>query len=136
VSWNSKWSVGAIGLIGLTVAGVAGLSTRSDKSAGRWMLGGFPNCNGVAIVGRPSCSSIGYRKSGRPPARLMLVHALGRRTIRTRYARVAVLRSRAGAATPSNTARSGGNDLPNRQQQSRAFTARNPGRSRADSAPM
>ena len=104
-------SVGAIGLIGLTVAGVAGYVESDPNKSLRWMLGGFSESTVWLIVGA-FVFSIGYRKSGlgRRLA-LMLVRALGRRTIGLGYA-VAFSDLVLAPATPSNTARSGGTIYP------------------------
>ena len=103
--------VGAIGLIGLTIAGVVGYVEPDPGKSLRWMLGGFSESTVWLIVGA-FVFSIGYRKSGlgRRIA-LMLVRALGRRTIGLGYA-VAFSDLLLAPATPSNTARSGGTIYP------------------------
>jgi anion transporter len=104
-------SVGAIGLIGLTIAGVVGYVEHDPGKSLRWMLGGFSESTVWLIVGA-FVFSIGYRKSGlgRRIA-LLLVRALGRRTIGLGYA-VAFSDLLLAPATPSNTARSGGTIYP------------------------
>src|SRR6201991_3328254 len=103
--------VGAIGLIGLTVAGVGGYVEPDPNKSLRWMLGGCSESTVWLIVGA-FVFSIGYRKSGlgRRLA-LLLVHALGRRTLGLGYA-VALSDVVLAPATPSNTARSGGTIYP------------------------
>jgi anion transporter len=104
-------SVGAIGLIGLTIAGVVGYVEHDPGKSLRWMLSGFSESTVWLIVGA-FVFSIGYRKSGlgRRIA-LLLVRALGRRTIGLGYA-VAFSDLLLAPATPSNTARSGGTIYP------------------------
>src|SRR4030088_3284462 len=77
--------VGAVGIIGLTAAGVMGYVEHDPNKSLRWMLGGFAESTVWLIVGA-FVFSIGYRKSGlgRRLA-LMLVHGLGRPTIRPGY---------------------------------------------------
>src|ERR1700754_2896866 len=103
--------LGAVGLIGLTVAGLSGYVEHDPNKALRWMLGGFSE-NTVWLIVGAFVFSIGYRKSGlgRRLA-LMLVRALGRRTIGLGYA-VAFSDLVLAPATPSNTARSGGTIYP------------------------
>ncbi|QPF87832.1 DASS family sodium-coupled anion symporter [Bradyrhizobium genosp. L] len=103
--------VGAVGLIGLTVAGVGGYVEPDPNKSLRWMLSGFSESTVWLIVGA-FVFSIGYRKSGlgRRLA-LLLVRALGRRTIGLGYA-VALSDLVLAPATPSNTARSGGTIYP------------------------
>lgn len=103
--------VGAVGLIGLTVAGVGGYVEPDPTKSLRWMLAGFSESTVWLIVGA-FVFSIGYRKSGlgRRLA-LLLVKALGRRTIGLGYA-VAFSDLVLAPATPSNTARSGGTVYP------------------------
>ena len=103
--------VGAVGLIGLTFAGVMGYVEHEPNKSLRWMLGGFSESTVWLIVGA-FVFSIGYRKSGlgRRIA-LVLVRALGRRTLGLGYA-VAFSDVILAPATPSNTARSGGTVYP------------------------
>jgi anion transporter len=103
--------VGAIGLIGLTVAGISGYVEHDPGKSLRWMLAGFSESTVWLIVGA-FVFSIGYRKSGlgRRLA-LLLVRALGRRTLGLGYA-VAFSDLVLAPATPSNTARSGGTIYP------------------------
>jgi L-tartrate/succinate antiporter len=103
--------VGAIGLIGLTLAGISGYVEHDPNKALRWMLGGFSESTVWLIVGA-FVFSIGYRKTGlgRRLA-LLLVRALGRKTLGLGYA-VALSDVVLAPATPSNTARSGGTIYP------------------------
>ena len=103
--------VGAVGLIGLTAAGVLGYVEQDSAKSLRWMLSGFSESTVWLIVGA-FVFAIGYRKSGlgRRIA-LLLVRALGRRTLGLGYA-VAFADLILAPATPSNTARSGGTIYP------------------------
>jgi citrate:succinate antiporter/L-tartrate/succinate antiporter len=103
--------VGAVGLIGLTAAGVLGYVEQDPAKSLRWMLSGFSEATVWLIVGA-FVFAIGYRKSGlgRRIA-LLLVRALGRRTLGLGYA-VAFADLILAPATPSNTARSGGTIYP------------------------
>ena len=103
--------VGAVGLIGLTAAGVLGYVEQDPVKSLRWMLSGFSESTVWLIVGA-FVFAIGYRKSGlgRRIA-LLLVRALGRRTLGLGYA-VAFADLILAPATPSNTARSGGTIYP------------------------
>lgn len=103
--------VGAVGLIGLTVAALSGWVEKDANKALRWALAGFSESTVWLIVGA-FIFAIGYRKSGigRRIA-LMLVRALGRRTLGLGYA-VLLADLALAPATPSNTARSGGTIYP------------------------
>jgi citrate:succinate antiporter/L-tartrate/succinate antiporter len=103
--------VGAIGLIGLTFAAVMGYVESDPNKSLRWALSGFSESTVWLIVGA-FVFSIGYRKSGlgRRIA-LVLVRALGRRTLGLGYA-VMFADLILAPATPSNTARSGGTIFP------------------------
>ena len=103
--------VGAVGLIGLTVAGVMGYVEPDPNKSLRWMLGGFAESTVWLIVGA-FVFAIGYRKSGLGKRiALLLVRALGRRTLGLGYA-VTFADLILAPATPSNTARSGGTIYP------------------------
>lgn len=103
--------VGAVGLIGLTCAGVAGYVEHEPAKALRWMLSGFSESTVWLIVGA-FVFAIGYRKSGLGNRiALLLVRALGRRTIGLGYA-ITLSDLILAPATPSNTARSGGTIYP------------------------
>jgi anion transporter len=103
--------VGAVGLIGLTAAGLSGYVESDPAKSLRGMLSGCSESTVWLIVGA-FVFSIGYRKSGlgRRIA-LLLVRALGRRTIGLGYA-VTFSDLLLAPATPSNTARSGGTIYP------------------------
>lgn len=102
---------GAVGLIGLTVAALSGWVEKDPTKALRWALTGFSESTVWLIVGA-FIFAIGYRKSGigRRIA-LMLVRALGRKTVGLGYA-VLLADLLLAPATPSNTARSGGTIYP------------------------
>src|SRR5437764_9990044 len=103
--------VGAIGIIGLTFAGVMGYVEPDPNKSLRWMLGGFSESTVWLIVGA-FVFAIGYRKSGLGKRiALLLVRALGRRTLGLGYA-VTFADLILAPATPSNTARSGGTIYP------------------------
>ena len=103
--------VGAVGLIGLTVAVVMGYVDPDPNKSLRWGLSGFSDSTVWLIVGA-FVFSIGYRKSGLGKRiALLLVRALGRRTLGLGYA-VAFRDLILAPATPSNTARSGGTIYP------------------------
>lgn len=103
--------VGAVGLIGLTAAALSGWVEKDPNKALRWALAGFSESTVWLIVGA-FIFAIGYRKSGigRRLA-LLLVRALGRRTLGLGYA-VLLADLVLAPATPSNTARSGGTIYP------------------------
>src|SRR6201981_1601031 len=103
--------VGAVGLIGLTVAGVMGYVEPDPNKSLRWALSGFAESTVWLIVGA-FVFAIGYRKSGLGKRiALLLVSALGRRTLGLGYA-VTFADLILAPATPSNTARSGGTVYP------------------------
>jgi citrate:succinate antiporter/L-tartrate/succinate antiporter len=103
--------VGAVGIIGLTFAAVMGYVEKDPNKSLRWALGGFSESTVWLIVGA-FIFAIGYRKSGlgRRIA-LLLVRALGKRTLGLGYA-VLFADLVLAPATPSNTARSGGTIYP------------------------
>jgi len=103
--------VGAVGLIGLTFAALMGYVEADPNKSLRWALSGFSESTVWLIVGA-FVFAIGYRKSGLGKRiALMLVRALGRRTLGLGYA-VAFSDLILAPATPSNTARSGGTIYP------------------------
>ena len=103
--------VGAIGLIGLTCAAVPGYVDADPNKSLRWALSGFSDATVWLIVGA-FVFSIGYRNSGLGKRiALVLVRALGRRSLGLGYA-VALADLVLAPATPSNTARSGGTIFP------------------------
>jgi len=103
--------VGAVGIIGLTVACVLGYVESDPNKSLRWALSGFAEGTVWLIVGA-FIFSIGYRKSGLGKRiALVLVRALGRKTLGLGYA-IAFSDFVLAPATPSNTARSGGTIYP------------------------
>jgi anion transporter len=103
--------VGAVGLIGLTVAAVLGYVESDPNKSLRWALSGFAEATVWLIVGA-FIFSIGYRKSGLGKRiALVLVRALGKKTLGLGYA-IAFSDFILAPATPSNTARSGGTIYP------------------------
>jgi len=103
--------VGAVGLIGLTVACVLGYVESDPNKSLRWALSGFAEGTVWLIVGA-FIFSIGYRKSGLGKRiALVLVRALGKKTLGLGYA-IAFSDFVLAPATPSNTARSGGTIYP------------------------
>ena len=102
---------GAVGLIGLTFAGVMGYVDPDPNKSLRWVLSGFSESTVWLIVGA-FVFAIGYRKSGLGKRiALVLVRALGRRTLGLGYA-ITFADLLLAPATPSNTARSGGTIYP------------------------
>ena len=102
---------GAVGLIGLTVACVLGYVESDPNKSLRWALSGFAEGTVWLIVGA-FIFSIGYRKSGLGKRiALVLVRALGKKTLGLGYA-IAFSDLILAPATPSNTARSGGTIYP------------------------
>jgi citrate:succinate antiporter/L-tartrate/succinate antiporter len=102
---------GAVGLIGLTFAGIMGYVDPEPGKSLRWVLSGFSESTLWLIVGA-FVFSIGYRKSGLGKRiALLLVRALGRRTLGLGYA-ITLADLVLAPATPSNTARSGGTIFP------------------------
>jgi anion transporter len=102
---------GAVGLIGLTLAALLGYVDPDPNKSLRWALSGFGDATVWLIVGA-FVFAIGYRKSGLGKRiALVLVRALGRRTLGLGYA-VAFSDLILAPATPSNTARSGGTIYP------------------------
>ena len=102
---------GAVGIIGLTLAAILGYVEADPNKALRWALSGFAESTVWLIVGA-FVFSIGYRKSGLGKRiALLLVRALGRRTLGLGYA-ITLADLVLAPATPSNTARSGGTIFP------------------------
>jgi citrate:succinate antiporter/L-tartrate/succinate antiporter len=103
--------VGAVGIIGLTVACVLGYVEPDPNKSLRWALSGFAEGTVWLIVGA-FIFAIGYRKSGLGKRiALLLVRALGKKTLGLGYA-IAFSDFLLAPATPSNTARSGGTIYP------------------------
>ena len=102
---------GAVGLVGLTAAAILGYIDTDPNKSLRWALSGFSDSTVWLIVGA-FVFAIGYRRSGLGKRiALLLVRALGRRTLGLGYA-VAFADLILAPATPSNTARSGGTIYP------------------------
>lgn len=111
----------AIGLLGVVVAAVLRLPFTPEQLARpgfnapgealRWALGGFANST-VWLIFAAYMFALGYEKTGlgRRVA-LLLVKALGRRTLGLGYA-IALADLALAPFTPSNTARSGGTIYP------------------------
>src|SRR5262245_11240088 len=103
--------VGAVGLIGLTFAAVMGYVEHDPGKSLRWLLSGFSESTVWLVIGA-FVFAIGYRKSGLGKRiALLLVRALGRKTLGLGYA-IAIADLLLAPATPSNTARSGGTIYP------------------------
>ena len=102
---------GAVGIIGLTLVAVLGYVDSDPSKSLRWALAGFSDATVWLIVGA-FVFAIGYRKSGLGKRiALLLVRALGRRTLGLGYA-ITFADLILAPATPSNTARSGGTIYP------------------------
>ena len=128
---------GAIGLIGVTLVAVlspwvlyapAELAKPGFKPANAaltWALSGFSNTTVWLIFGA-FMFALGYEKTGlgRRIA-LVLVKAMGRRTLTLGYA-VTIADTILAPFTPSNTARSGGTDLPGDPQPAGALRLASP----------
>lgn len=103
--------VGAVGLVGLTFAAVMGYVESDPNKSLRWALSGFSESTVWLIVGA-FVFAIGYRNSGLGNRiALLLVRALGRKTLGLGYA-ITFADLLLAPATPSNTARSGGTVYP------------------------
>ena len=101
----------AIGLIGITVAIVTGYVFPAPGDSVKWGLSGFSNTTVWLIFGA-FMLSMGYQKTGlgRRLA-LVLVKAMGKRTLGLGYA-IAFADLLLAPGTPSNTARSAGTIYP------------------------
>jgi L-tartrate/succinate antiporter len=101
----------AIGVIGVSVAASLRLVGGTPTESMRWALSGFSN-DVVWLVFSATTFALGYEKTGlgRRIA-LVLVNALGRRTIGLGYA-IALSDLVLAPFTPSNTARSAGTIFP------------------------
>jgi hypothetical protein len=92
-------SVGAVGLVGLVCAGLSGTITTDPVKSIRWVLAGFSEGTVWLIVGA-YVLAVGYKKSGLGKRiALLLVKALGRKTLGLGYA-VAFADLLLGPATP------------------------------------
>ncbi len=103
--------VALVGLTGIGIGAVSGLVYRSPAQATAWALGGFANST-VWLVFAAYMFALGYSKTGlgRRIA-LMLIRAMGRRTLGLGYA-VALSDLVLAPLMPSSTARSGGTIYP------------------------
>jgi len=101
----------AIGFIGVTVAAGLLLVGKTPAEATKWALSGFSN-DAVWLIFAANMFALGYEATGlgRRIA-LMLVKALGRRTLGLGYA-IALSDLCLAPVMPSNTARSGGTVYP------------------------
>ena len=101
----------ALGLVGVIVAAAAGLVRTSTAQATAWALSGFGNAT-VWLIFAAFIFSLGYAKTGfgRRIA-LLLIRAMGRRTLGLGYA-IALADLALAPFMPSNTARSGGTIFP------------------------
>lgn len=107
----------AAGLVGVTLAAVlrlvpmTGTATPSSGDAIKWALSGFSNGT-VWLIFVAFMFAMGYEKTGLGKRiALLLIRALGRRTLGLGYA-VALADLILAPFTPSNTARSGGTIFP------------------------
>jgi L-tartrate/succinate antiporter len=101
----------ALGLIGVIVAAALGLVRTSSAQATLWALSGFANGT-VWLIFAAFIFSLGYAKTGLGKRiALMLIRALGKRTLGLGYA-AALADFSLAPFMPSNTARSGGTIFP------------------------
>jgi L-tartrate/succinate antiporter len=101
----------ALGLVGIVVAATFRLVYTSASQSALWALSGFSNGT-VWLVFAAFIFSIGYSKTGLGKRiALMLIRAMGRRTLGLGYA-VALADLALAPFMPSNTARSGGTIFP------------------------
>jgi L-tartrate/succinate antiporter len=101
----------ALGLVGVIVAATAGLVRTSTAQATAWALSGFGNAT-VWLIFTAFIFSLGYAKTGfGKRIALLLIRAMGRRTLGLGYA-IALADLALAPFMPSNTARSGGTIFP------------------------
>ena len=101
----------ALGLVGVVIAASLGLVRTSSSQATLWALSGFANGT-VWLIFAAFIFSLGYSKTGLGKRiALMLIRAMGKRTLGLGYA-VAVADLALAPFMPSNTARSGGTIFP------------------------
>jgi len=101
----------ALGLAGVIVAATAGLVRASTAQATTWALSGFGNAT-VWLIFAAFIFSLGYAKTGfGKRIALLLIRAMGRRTLGLGYA-IALADLALAPFMPSNTARSGGTIFP------------------------
>ncbi|HSB22591.1 MAG TPA: DASS family sodium-coupled anion symporter [Burkholderiaceae bacterium] len=107
----TDWPGGAIGLVAVSFIAAMRYVHHDPTRSITWALGGFGDTT-VWLTFGAFLFALGYRKSGlgRRIA-LLLVRALGRRTIGLGYA-IALSDLALAPGTPSNTARSGGTIFP------------------------
>src|SRR3974390_131398 len=97
----------AVGVLGIGLATILGLVDPRPGEAVRWALAGFSNTTVWLIFGA-FMFALGYEKTGLGPRiALVLVKALGARTLGLGYA-IALSDFVLSPVTPSNTARSAG----------------------------
>jgi L-tartrate/succinate antiporter len=101
----------ALGLVGVIIAATAGLVRTSTAQATAWALSGFGNAT-VWLIFTAFIFSLGYAKTGfGKRIALLLIRAMGRRTLGLGYA-IALADLALAPFMPSNTARSGGTIFP------------------------
>lgn len=101
----------ALGLVGVIVAATVGLVRTSTAQATAWALSGFGNAT-VWLIFAAFIFSLGYAKTGfGKRIALLLIRAMGRRTLGLGYA-IALADLALAPFMPSNTARSGGTIFP------------------------
>jgi L-tartrate/succinate antiporter len=101
----------ALGLVGVVVAAALGLVHTSTSQSALWALSGFANGT-VWLIFAAYIFSLGYSKTGLGKRiALMLIRAMGRRTLGLGYA-IALADLALSPFMPSNTARSGGTLYP------------------------
>jgi L-tartrate/succinate antiporter len=101
----------AIGLLGVTVAAITRLVRPSAAEAAAWALSGFANTT-VWLIFAAYMFAAGYSKTGLGKRiALLLIRAIGRRTLGLGYA-IAAADLALAPFMPSNTARSGGIIFP------------------------
>jgi L-tartrate/succinate antiporter len=100
-----------LGLVGVVVAAALGLVRASTSQATLWALSGFANGT-VWLIFAAFIFSVGYSKTGLGKRiALMLIRAMGKRTLGLGYA-IALADLALAPFMPSNTARSGGTLFP------------------------
>jgi L-tartrate/succinate antiporter len=101
----------ALGLVGVIVAAATGLVRTSTAQSTVWALSGFANAT-VWLIFAAFIFSLGYAKTGfGKRIALLLIRAMGRRTLGLGYA-IALADLALAPFMPSNTARSGGTIFP------------------------
>jgi len=101
----------AVGLLGVVLATVLGLVHPETEAATRWALSGFGN-DTVWLIFAAYMLALGYSKTGLGKRiALLLIRALGKRTLGLGYA-IALADLALATSMPSSTARSGGTIYP------------------------